>query len=132
MSELLAQLTTLSGALPEGAVTSSHLANLAFGREEHSFYEKLHGEGVCYSRYVDDVSVSSVNQLSGLELGACISRLYTMMGRNGCRPKRTKQQIQRFNGPVLVAKLQANSESPLRRRSDTRYEGLRNVWNGWL
>ncbi|HDS1308682.1 RNA-directed DNA polymerase [Stenotrophomonas maltophilia] len=116
VSELLTQLTTLNGALPEGAVTSSHLANLAFWREEHALYEELHREGIRYSRYVDDVSVSSVNQLSRQELAACISRVYTMMGRNGYRPKRAKQQIQWANGPVLVTKLQTNTRVALTKK----------------
>lgn len=116
VSELLTRLTTKDCALPQGAVTSSHLANLAFWRDEHELYTQFHGERIAYSRYVDDIAVSSVLALSGSALSNCISRVYTMMGRNGYRPKRAKQEIQRGNAGMLVTKLLANVRVALPKR----------------
>lgn len=108
VAEMLTNLTTKDGELPQGACTSSHLANLAFWREEHLLYEVFRAQGIAYSRYVDDVSVSSKRRLSNEELGACIKSVYGMMGRGGFRPRRSKQDIQRANKPMLVTKLLAN------------------------
>lgn len=108
VAEILTSLTTKDGELPQGACTSSYLANLAFWREEHRLYEVFRAQGIAYSRYVDDVSVSSKRRLSNEELSACIKSVYGMMGRSGFRPRRKKQEIQRANSPMLVTKLLAN------------------------
>lgn len=108
VAEMLTNLTTKDGELPQGACTSSHLANLAFWREEHLLYEVFSAQGIAYSRYVDDVSVSSKRRLSNEELSVCIKSVYGMMGRGGFRPRRRKQEIQRANKPMLVTKLLAN------------------------
>ncbi len=113
VAELLTRLTTKDAALPQGACTSSHLANLAFWKEEHGLYENLKAKGISYSRYVDDVSVSCRRALSKDELSACIKSVYGMMGRAGYRPKRSKQEIQRSAGAMYATKLLANRKPAL-------------------
>lgn len=113
VAELLTKLTTKDAALPQGACTSSHLANLAFWKEEHRLYETFRSQGISYSRYVDDVSVSSKRHLSKEELSACIKSIYGMMGRAGYRPKRRKQEIQRSAGAMHVTKLLTNRRPAL-------------------
>ena len=108
VSELLTALTTKDGALPQGATTSSHLANLVFWRREHSLYESLLAEGRSYSRYVDDVSISSVTPMTKEEITRCIARVYGMMFSCGYKPKRQKQEIQRAHMPMRVTKLNVN------------------------
>ena len=41
VGELLTKLTTKEGALPQGAITSSYLANLAFWRDEPMLHASL-------------------------------------------------------------------------------------------
>lgn len=113
VATLLTLLTTKDGALPQGAITSSHLANLAFWRDEHPLYERFLAEGIAYSRYVDDVTVSSKRRLSNAEVEGCIACIYSMMGRNSYRPKRSKQEIQRANSSIFVTKLLANRRAAL-------------------
>jgi hypothetical protein len=108
VARLLTELTTKEGSLPQGACTSSHLANLAFWKCEHALYEHLLLQGITYSRYVDDIAVSSKTPLPKEDLSRCIARIYTMMGRNGYKPKRKKQEIQRGNGQMRVTKLVTN------------------------
>jgi hypothetical protein len=107
---LLTQLTTKDGALPQGAITSSHLANLAFFKSEHELYVQLQSEGISYSRYVDDITASSMRQLSTIELTKLVSRIYGMMLANGFKAKRTKQEIQRRNCQMKVTKLLVNNK----------------------
>lgn len=108
VAELLTLLTTKDGSLPQGACTSSHLANLAFWKDEHALYQQLFERGIAYSRYVDDVAASSKIALPKEELSTCIASIYTMMGRAGFKPKRRKQEIQRANKAMRVTKLVTN------------------------
>ncbi|WP_440985136.1 reverse transcriptase family protein [Xanthomonas sontii] len=108
VARLLTLLTTKDAALPQGACTSSHLANLAFWQEEHALYERLQLKGIRYSRYVDDVAASSKRLLSKKDLSRCIADIYAMMGRAGYKPKRKKQEIQRGNRAMRVTKLVTN------------------------
>lgn len=108
VAELLTLLTTKDGSLPQGACTSSHLANLAFWKDEHTLYQQLLERGIAYSRYVDDMAASSKISLSKEELSNCIASIYTMMGRAGFKPKRRKQEIQRANKVMRVTKLVTN------------------------
>ena len=59
VADCLTRLTTKDGALPQGAITSSYLANLAFWRDEPQIQAYLARLGVTYSRYVDDLALSS-------------------------------------------------------------------------
>lgn len=113
VAELLTLLTTKDDYLPQGAVTSSHLANLAFWDREWQLYEKLRDRGISYSRYVDDVTLSSRNQLNHEQIAYCISEVYGLMASQGFRAKRSKHEIRRGNGPMLVTKLMINRRPTL-------------------
>lgn len=60
----LTSLTTYKGELPQGAITSSFLANLALWKDEPTLNIKLQSSGIIYSRYVDDIAVSSKKYLT--------------------------------------------------------------------
>ena len=60
VAQLLAALTTKDDALPQGAITSPQLANLVFWREEPPLQARLAADGIVYSRFVDDITVSSI------------------------------------------------------------------------
>lgn len=113
VAHLLTALTTRLGALPQGAITSSHLANLALWREEHSIFEALNAEGISYSRYVDDITFSSRRNLAPEELTRCILSVYSLMWSKGYRPKRRKQEIQRSHRRITVTKLVTNKRVAL-------------------
>ncbi|KAF1699672.1 reverse transcriptase [Pseudoxanthomonas suwonensis] len=57
--EALCNVCCLKGRLPQGAPTSSYLANLAFWDVEHRLVRRLHQKGLRYTRYVDDITISS-------------------------------------------------------------------------
>ena len=113
VASLLTQLTTKDGSLPQGAITSSHLANLAFWRTEHSLYLSMSAEGLNYSRYVDDITISSSTPLSNDEITRCIARVYGMMLACGYKAKRKKQEIQRSHLPMRVTKLNVNRRAAI-------------------
>lgn len=60
---MLVALTTLEDALPQGAPTSSYLANLIFYDSEHKLVQTLRAKGWKYSRLVDDITISASGDL---------------------------------------------------------------------
>lgn len=64
VAELLAKLCCYQGALAQGSPTSPYLANLAFWDIEPLIVKEFQSRGYDYSRYVDDICVSSTRKLS--------------------------------------------------------------------
>lgn len=113
VSDLLTALTTKAGSLPQGAITSSHLANLAFWNLEPALQQRLAMRGIAYSRYVDDITFSALRSLSSTELTWCIAQIYGMMSAAGMRAKRGKQEIWRAQGRMFATKVLINTRPAL-------------------
>lgn len=93
VAELLTALTTRNGELPQGAITSPQIANLIFWRDEPRLHDRFASEGIAYSRFVDDVSVSSQAVLAPEKKTEVIAAIYGLMLRGGYRPKRRKHEL---------------------------------------
>ncbi len=65
--EILLALTTLNGALPQGAPTSSHLANLALFSLDRRLRSLARRWNLAYSRYLDDIALSGDRPLRPLK-----------------------------------------------------------------
>lgn len=113
VARLLTMLSMKGGVLPQGAITSSYLANLAFWDQEWRLYEDLRDRGISYSRYVDDVTISSKEQINNEVIGRCIAEVYGLMASKGYKAKRSKHEIRRGNGPMLTTKLMINAHPAL-------------------
>lgn len=59
VSNLLTELCTFNGSLVQGALTSPYLANLALFDVETEVVCRLNKKGLIYTRYVDDITVST-------------------------------------------------------------------------
>lgn len=108
VAALLTKLTTRFGTLPEGAITSSYLANLVFWRLEPALQAALSLRGIAYSRYVDDISVSSKKFLLDADKTQAISEVYTMLGRLAYTAKRKKHEMQTSGHQMFATKLMVN------------------------
>ena len=93
IARTLTRLTTRQGQLPQGAKTSSYLANLVFWGLEPGLVERLRAMGFAYTRYIDDMTISSTTDKTPEELGAAISLMASMLKRHGLRFKRKKHNI---------------------------------------
>lgn len=122
VAALLTALTTRCGSLPQGAVTSSYLANLAFWSKEPELQRLLALRGITYSRYVDDITISSRQPLGNKELAWCISQIYGMLASCGMKPKRRKHEVWRRHGRMFVTKLLVNARPAL---PDTERQAIR-------
>lgn len=67
VAEILTKITTYSGQLPQGWKTSSYIANLALLPIEAHLVELLENKGYSYSRFIDDITVSSPTFISPQE-----------------------------------------------------------------
>ena len=113
VANLLTSLTTKEGELPQGAITSSYLANLAFWNQEPRLQTKLAKREVVYSRYVDDIAVSSKQTLTKEEQTALIAQIYGMLKRQGYKAKRRKHETFTSGRRMLTTKLMVNRKPAL-------------------
>lgn len=108
----LTKLTTFNGSVPQGAPTSSYLANLIFWDLEPSVVAELSNRGVTYSRYVDDITLSANRYLSRDEKTEIISLIYGMCLKKGIKPNRKKHVIATSGQKMTVHGLNVNSKAP--------------------
>ena len=111
VASLLTNLTTREGRVFQGTPTSSYLANLAFWDREPALVEMLSQKGIRYSRYVDDLTMSSAVGLSGEEKSWLIGQVYGMIGGAGFKPQRVKHASLPASHPIRIMGLNANSKS---------------------
>ena len=104
VATLLTRLTTKEGSLPQGASTSSYLANLAFWNQEPRLQANLAQMNIVYSRYVDDIAMSSTLALSKTEQTSLIAQVYGMLSRHGYKAKRRKHETFTSGGRMLTTK----------------------------
>lgn len=78
VSEILTKLTTFKNKVPQGACTSSYLANLIFFNTEYSLVSKFRSTGICYTRLLDDVTLSSNKFLSEEKISSSIKDVVAM------------------------------------------------------
>ncbi|MDO8441816.1 MAG: reverse transcriptase family protein [Polaromonas sp.] len=122
VAALLTQLTTKDGALPQGAIPSSYLANLVLWKVEPFLQAKLTAQGITYSRYVDDMAMSSASYLNKAQQNAVIAQVYGMLSKAGLRAGRGKHEIFAASKPMIVTKLVVNRKPswPTKKRSAVR------------
>jgi hypothetical protein len=113
VAEVLTMLTTKDSGLPQGAVTSSFLANLVFWSYEPGLVSKLDARGLRYSRYVDDVSVSSKRRLQVEEQTRLVGEIYGMLLHHGFQPKRSKHELFTAGKSMRTTKLLSNKRVAL-------------------
>jgi hypothetical protein len=112
VANALTKLTTLNGSVPQGAPTSSYLANLIFWDVEPSVVTNLSNLGITYSRYVDDITLSTNRHLSPEEKTEIIKLIYGMCLKKGIKPNRKKHAIMTSSEKMTVHGLNVNSIVP--------------------
>ena len=113
VSVLLTQLTTKDGRVFQGTPTSSYLANLAFWDREPALVERLAVRNLRYSRYVDDITMSSVGSLAAEDKSWAIAQAYSMIGAAGFTAQRTKHAAFSANKPIRIMGLNVNRRPTL-------------------
>jgi RNA-directed DNA polymerase len=82
------------GHLPQGAPTSPMLSNLALVAFDQEAAALAQRQGLVYSRYADDLSLSTTERAFTRERAArVIGEIYRLMGGYGLSPNRTKTKV---------------------------------------
>lgn len=115
VAQCLTKLTTRQGELPQGAITSSFLANLVFWQDEPILQARFATQGLIYSRYVDDIAVSSKSFLADEGKSEVMRQVYGMLLKHDYQPKRAKHEITTSATRMAVTKLSVNSKPGLDR-----------------
>jgi len=104
----LTRLTTHHGQLPQGAPTSSYLANLALWKHEPATVDALSRKGIRYSRYIDDITLSSACFQNNNGKTDMVAGIRSMCDKNNFLVKRSKHRIESSGQPMRVNNLQIN------------------------
>lgn len=105
VSQILAKLLTHEGVLPQGAPTSSHIANLVFFNNEPAVVRKIEARGYRYTRYVDDIHVSSPSVLTEEEKTWIIRTVRQLFVPMGFKTNKEKLKMQHQFSPHTVTGL---------------------------
>ncbi len=115
VAEILTKITTYninSGYLPQGWITSSYIANLIFWDTEETLVNNFKKIGLKYSRYVDDITISSNARISKLGMQEIISTIATFLNKKNYQLNRKKINIQSAATRMEVTGFNVNSISP--------------------
>ncbi len=120
IAEILTKLVTYKGALVQGCPASSYLANLVLWGREEAIYQEFKDLGITYTRYVDDVTISSADHLRRSDISKSISKIYSMFRTIGTKPNRGKHKVMSNSVNQSVHNINVNSGKPTmpRKRRD--------------
>ena len=93
VSNLLSTLITYEGFLVQGIEPSSYIANLVFYNEEYKLFEYCSSKKLIYSRYVDDISISSKIKLPNTTKTEIIKKVNSMIRGKGFKLNHKKTKI---------------------------------------
>lgn len=112
VSEYLSELITYNGYLVQGAIPSSYICNLALWNREAELVSYFTSKGYTYTRYVDDIIVSSKKIISLKEKTDIIHRIYSLLGSIGAKPNRKKHKIMPRDSEQLIHNVNTNRDTP--------------------
>jgi RNA-directed DNA polymerase len=111
VSKILTCICTHKGSLPQGGLTSSYLAMLSLHDVESYVVERLRVKGLVYTRYVDDITISSKN--SKYDFGYAMKLVEDMLMNCGLPLNHKKTRIQRITtSPLTVHGLRVAFDTP--------------------
>lgn len=109
--DVLSNITTKNGTLPQGAPSSSHLATLVFYDSEHKVVQNAKSRGLIYTRLMDDITISSKTEQ--YDFRAIRSRVIQMIEGKYLTINEGKSTTHaQINSQVLVHGLRVNCATP--------------------
>ena len=111
VSKVLACLCTHKGSLPQGGLTSSYLAMLSLHDLEGYVVERLRLKSLVYTRYVDDITISS--KVLNYDFGYASKIVDNMLIERGLPLNVQKTRIERIStSPLMVHGLRIAFDKP--------------------
>lgn len=127
VADALTKLTTYKGKLPQGACSSSYLANLVFFNNEYSLVSYFRNMGITYTRLLDDVTLSSPRKLSEKEVGESVRKVIAMFRKYNLKHNNKKTSIEvnkNLKNGFQVTGLWVGHANPRTTRDERRYVRL--------
>lgn len=118
VSGTLTALTTYKGVLPQGAPTSSDIANLILWDVEPELEKDLSGLGFVYSRYLDDITISRLKPATKEELKLVQDKLRFTLSVKGFVQNSSKQKVRYSSGRMAVHNVNVNKGRPTKSKKD--------------
>ena len=111
VSETLAEICTREGVVPQGAPTSSFIANLCFFDIEGGIVKGLERQNLNYTRLTDDITVSSTTQ--DKDLNKAKDKIISMIQNAGFRINEDKTCIESISTTAFkIHGLRINKNTP--------------------
>ncbi|WP_149195611.1 reverse transcriptase family protein [Luteimonas suaedae] len=111
VAETLCNLCCIHGKIPQGAPTSSYLANLVFWDLEANLVARLKQKGLTYTRYVDDITISSRKYSQDFSLALKLVD-QMLMDKDLTRSEVKTQVLRSGTKPLLVHSLRVEHATP--------------------
>lgn len=93
VSEILTLLVTKDGVVQQGSPTSSYIANLVFFKHEPRLCQFLSEINISYTRYIDDVALSSKEVVPKENITIALNKVIGMIKGYGFTPHPEKRSI---------------------------------------
>lgn len=112
IAKILTDLVCCNGWLVQGAKPSSFICNLILWNREATLVKDFSKRGLTYTRYVDDITVSSPTNLSKASITDVLSKIYGMLASVNAKPNRKKHQVMPNGSRQNVHRVNVNHDNP--------------------
>ncbi|GGI77498.1 reverse transcriptase [Shewanella hanedai] len=112
VAKTLTNLVTLNGSVPQGGICSSYIANLVMWEKESILVSRLLTVKLTYTRYVDDITVSSKSYMTKQEISEVIASIYGMLRYYGVEPNKSKHEVLGNGSHQAVHRVGVNGNRP--------------------
>jgi hypothetical protein len=115
VANVLTGVVTLNDEIPQGAPTSSYIANLVMWEEECKLVARLNGKGFSYTRLIDDMTISSPKKIVEKDITRVVDDVAGMLAKFGYKLHPKKKNIYSRSDPeklMLITGVWMNRGSP--------------------
>ncbi|MEJ5132445.1 reverse transcriptase family protein [Acinetobacter sp. MYb177] len=111
VSTILATLCCVDLKVPQGGITSSYLASIALHSLEENLFLRMKSKKLIYTRYVDDITISSKNRDFNFE--AIINIVESLLNNLNLPLNKKKIEVNRFSSiPLTVHNIRVDFKNP--------------------
>lgn len=122
--DILSKLVTYKGYLVQGCKTSSYLCNLVLWNREKALVDNFKKKGFTYTRYVDDIHISSNSFINNDEKEYIIKKVYNLMRSINVKPNRKKHKIMTNDNSQSVHGVIVNKKAAFSKEYRNEIRGL--------
>ncbi|QQP70185.1 RNA-directed DNA polymerase [Carnobacterium sp. CS13] len=121
LSELLAKICCFNGMLPQGSPSSPYLSNIYCIELDKDIYKLCQNYDLKYSRYADDITISSNNHINSEEV---ITNLIKIFNKYGFEMNSSKTRVSLKGNRQIVTGILVNDKLNVSKkyRNDLRQE----------